>query len=362
MLGACLKDKVYIDWATKTIFPNFPLLIVAPSGWGKTGAVNSCMSIFEGLLPYVIPEDCTAESFMRQFASISKAEDFSTQALWVVPELADIFGKKKYQEGLIARITRILDAPKNRKVARSGDDKVQVINGYAVFNWISCTTFTWLAESVEESASTGGFLPRLFVVNTSDPPRRNTNPQRDHIQEQNLHNELSGILSKIHRYPLLITKDVEAVLEKNYLEHMKAIGTDLENAIARRDENFLRIYLVLRTFGGINDLTELLRLSYGSCKYFEYNNLNIIKQLNNSKNRNNKFSQKNYDRVIGTLRKTVRAEKNELIYSKLCRSLDLHSDELRNILNDLQQKSYIEWDGKTGDSGVIHILDILNHH
>lgn len=359
LLGACLRDKIYIDWATKTIFPNFPLLIVAPSGWGKTGAVNACMNIFDGVLPYTIPEDSTAESFTSQFSKYSVKGNFATCVLWVVPELADIFGKKSYQEGLIARLTRLLDAPKDRKVSRKNQDD-ETIWGRAVFNWISCTTFIWLAENVDVSVSTGGFLPRVFTVKTEEPPRKNTNPVRDHAKEEALNKELKKAVGHLKSTPLAITPDIEAILDQNYKDHMESIGTELENFIARRDENFLRIYLVLRVFGGITEHDGLLRLSYGCCKFFENNNLTLLRDINNNKNRNKNFTTKSHDRVIKKFRNSVIRKKPEHFYAQVCRDLNLHSDELKAILTDLAEKGCIEWNKATGTHGKILVLESIN--
>lgn len=355
LLGASLKDKIVVKWTVKRVFPNLPLLIVAPSGYGKTGAVNACKPIFANCLPNIISEDSTAESALMQFAQ-SGFEKIATCGLWVVPELADIFGKKKYQEGLIPKITRILDAPKDHEICRKSSEKL-TIKGHAVLNWIACSTFQWLSEYVEESMSTGGFLPRLLSLYTESDPKFVPDPICDEQIESYLNLELVKVLKTIKHSYFQVDQNIKDLFFETHQALILGKDSDTQGFTARRDENLLRIYIVLKAFGGITETSEILRVANGCCKWFESNSISLYNRLKNNKSRNlvNSYNEI-YHKCVRNFKKNINKELN---YTKTCRNLGLKSSELQKVLKDCKEVGLIAWSGLVGEDATFMPLEEL---
>lgn len=352
--GAAIQDRVLIDWAGKPIYPNLPLLIVAPSGYGKTSTMHLVQRLFGRELPYKIPEDSTAESAAKVMAKYGGTYFRNSVAYWTIPEMADVFGKKDYQQGLIARVTRILDNPRDREVSRSTKDEVIRIPGVAVLNWMAGTTFEWLSQHVEEAVSTGGFLPRLMVLNTEEKPKFVPDPQRDEGQEIELGQELGSILKAITlRDPIALKlSDVpewESIARDTYDDLIAADGTGKQPFIARRDENIIRIYLIFHTFTTNYDS---LRQSILSSKWFENQAVRLAEDLVLRQN-------PVYERVLGYV---VRHPEG-VSFGAICRGVrGIRSSVAKAILHDLRDSGIIEWDGRVGGLGIAKPISTGGEH
>lgn len=346
--GASLGDRVFVDWAPKPIFPNLPLLVVMPSGRGKTGAMNAARPLFDKCLPYRIPEDSTAESAIKMFSQQGRSHYGNSVCIWEIPELADVFGRKDYQQGLIARVTRLLDAPKDKEVSRSTDSFQIRIQGHAVMSWVAGTTFEWLGAHVEDAVSSGGFLPRLISLYSSEPPKWIPNPVRDEAVERELNGELYQQLQGIGgRTSTPITlPDEWMTVSKTIYDELVASG-DAPNTpfIARRQENTLRIWLILQT---LTTSYDTLTTSHNCAKWLETQSVNLAEDL---LLRQNPLLQ----RVLGY----VVSRPEGVSFAKLCRAIrGITAYQAEGILTDLVKQGLVEWKPRLhGETGVVRPLE-----
>ena len=345
--GAAIQDRVLVDWAGKPVYPNIPLMLVTPSGYGKTSAMHLIQRLFGRELPYIIPEDSTAESAVKMMGRNGGTYFRNSVAVWVIPELADIFGKKDYQQGLIARVTRLLDNPRDREVSRSTKDEVIKIPGVAVLTWIAGTTYRWLSEHVEEAVSAGGFLPRLMVVHTNEDPKNVPDPERDDAKERELQLSLRDLLSNVCLRDPKIVKlsdfpQWKELFDLNYADIISHKDDEKQAFISRRDENTLRIFLILHTLSGGS-------LSLSGCRELAMWLENQVFRLSLSLLSANSAT---LERVM------VHAKRHPegASFATLCRNAHLSARVLRFCLQELTAESRVEWNGRVGDAGVVRPL------
>jgi hypothetical protein len=341
--GAALQDTIYIRWATKYIYPNFPILLVMPSGRGKTGGMNVIRPIFDRCLPYQIPEDSTAESAIRMLGNNARSRYGNSVAIWEVPELADVFGRKDYQQGMIARVTRLLDAPKDKEISRvTGAVQIR-IQGYAVMNWLAGTTFEWLQEHVEDAVASGGFLPRLITLYTEEPPKWVPNPVRDEKLEAELNAELYSLLSAIGNREASIVElgDEWNTVSKRWHDELVSAEDSLEATfIARRQENLLRIYLITQA---LTKSYENLVMAETCSKWLEQQSVRLAEDL---LLRTNPLMKR-------VLRK-VEKHPGGISFSDMCRRIKgMNAKTLSPILTDLRQQGLVQWNMERGEKGIV---------
>lgn len=352
--GAAIGDRCFVDWAPKPIFPNFPLMVVMPSGWGKTGAMNTARPLFDNCLPYRIPEDCTAESAVRAFAQNARSRFSNSVCIWEIPELADVFGRKDYQQGLIARVTRLLDAPKDREAFRVTGNVQFRIQGHAVMTWVAGTTMEWLSQHVEDAVSSGGFLPRLINLYEEANPKWIPNPQRDETQIRTLNSELYQLLNA-DTSPVSIAVPLpdwwEEVSQKTYEDLVASKDTLATPFIARRQENILRIWLIFTKLGSVskwNTVGEMtqsfdIRSTCLNCaQWLENQSVKLSEDLIVRQN-------PLFERVLGI----VERRQNGVKFSEIIRLVrGMTAFQLSNVLRDLVDRGLIKWNGLKGDHGI----------
>jgi len=349
--GASLGDKVYVDWAGKPVYPNLPLLLVAPSGSGKTFAMSLAKRVFGRELPYQIPEDSTAESAAKVLSKYGNSRFRNSVGLWVMPEMTDIMGKKDYQQGLVARITRLLDNPYERAISRSTKDEILVIPGIAVLTWVAGTTFEWLSEHTEEAIGAGGFLPRLNCIYLEGLDRKFVpNPKRDEKVERDLEAELRNLIDDVaYRDPKVIDLDSlpewESISKGIYEEILQAQHNEPHKVpfISRRDEHTVRIYLILNT---LTQTFATLSQAEICAKWLENQTFRLTNHL---EFRN--FAV--YQRVL----RSCESSAEGVSFAQLSRNTRLDSGQLAYAIEDLVNRGLLEWNPKAkGETGIIRYV------
>lgn len=347
--GAAINDKIYFNFAGKNIFPNFPLLIIAGSGIGKSSSINIIEKIFRDSLPYIIPENVTSEALFKNMAEKGTVNQRTTSAFWIVSEMADTFGNKDYQKGIVPKITRLLDNPRNMTVSRAGNKDDIVIVNTALLHCIFASTFPWFIGYGEEGTVTGGFMPRLNVIKCEDDPRFTPFPIQDREHEIYLRDKLKKELLEIKQGIQELTPELEEI---RFEFHKDLLDTDDEvkrNYIARQFESFARIYMILTIFlRKFHTPTEVILLAKNCSKWLLNNNLSLYRSI---KMRNIlKTTDKKRISIDKKLRNSIGITVTYNDIQKTCR---VKTDQLEPLLKFYQEHSLITWTGQKGVNGKI---------
>lgn len=167
----------YENW--RPTYAMLNILLIGPSGIGKSTSV----SMAKELLPFVPPEK------RPQFLSGSCTKEKLHEDLVIQPhtivfaaELATLFSKEQYKEGLIGYVTNLLDYEARVEASTRKDGLTYVENPEVTI--LGASTREWLTNMLPNTASTGGFLPRFLPVLEEQRGQRIANPRRQLSDDQ----------------------------------------------------------------------------------------------------------------------------------------------------------------------------------
>jgi hypothetical protein len=159
MLGAALGRKVWLDQDVHILYPMLNLLLIGPSGTGKSTSITQIGRPLLDALPKIDQPQFIAGSTPEK---LHKDLRVKPHAVLFASELANFFNKQKYMESMIPYVTELLDYPRvlQRRTVGGGVEEVvrpevSVIGG---------STVDWLQGQLPDSATSGGFLARFLIV------------------------------------------------------------------------------------------------------------------------------------------------------------------------------------------------------
>jgi hypothetical protein len=193
MLGASLGRRVYLDLDVHRLYPLLNLLLIGPSGIGKSTALRDiALKNLVGMLPLedqpqVITGKTTKEALHQDLMT-------NPHSIIMASELANLFSKEKYQEGMIPYVTDLLDLEPARIRTKSGGSLVVLKPECCI---LGGSTKAWLQDMLPNNAGEGGFLPRFFIVKedhkfqrVADPRRMQTERQREALAVERIRVQL----------------------------------------------------------------------------------------------------------------------------------------------------------------------------
>lgn len=158
VLGAAVGRKCWFADDYRKLWPMLNLLLIGPSGIGKSSAIELNQSLLLQLDPKDRPQ------FIIGSASPEKLhEDLVVQphAILYASELANFFNRQRYMEGMIPYVTELLDCRPIERRTKSGN--IQHISAPET-TIVGGSTPEWLQEALPDNAIGGGFLPRFLLV------------------------------------------------------------------------------------------------------------------------------------------------------------------------------------------------------
>ena len=172
MMGAALGRSVYLNLDIHTIYPMLNLLLIGPSGIGKSTAIDAIgMRLLESLpraeQPQIIRDSTTREKLHADLV-------IEPHAIVVASELAVFFTKEKYKEGMVPYVTRLLDYRPSIDTGTRKDGSQTVYEPSVTV--IGGSTVDWLQDQLPDSAAKGGFLARFFIVKEDHKYQRVADP------------------------------------------------------------------------------------------------------------------------------------------------------------------------------------------
>lgn len=172
MLGAALGRRVYFDQDVHRLYPMLNLLLIGPSGIGKSTSIGMGFELIKSLpateQPQIIKGKATPEKLHEDLVVQPHAIIFAS-------ELANFFSKSKYMEDMIPYVTQLLDY-EDEAQRRTKGGSLQVVHQPSV-TIVGGSTVEWLQGQLPDSAASGGFLARFLIVKEDHKGQRVPNPR-----------------------------------------------------------------------------------------------------------------------------------------------------------------------------------------
>lgn len=186
-LGAALGRKIYFSLDVHKVYPLLNLLLIGPSGIGKSTAMRDIA--VNHLIP-MLPEDMRPNLLTGKSTKEAIHQDLVVcpKSIILASELANLFSKEKYNEGMLPYFTDLLDLAPARVRTKSGGNMVIQRPECCVMGG---STKQWLQDMLPSTAGEGGFLPRFLIVKedykyqrVADPRRHMNDKQRSELAMQ----------------------------------------------------------------------------------------------------------------------------------------------------------------------------------
>lgn len=260
LLGGVLGRKVYMRYDTfRPTYAMLNVLLIGPSGIGKSTSV----SMAKELLPYIPQEK------RPQFIGGSSTKEklhadlvLNSHAIVFASELAALFSKEQYKEGLIPYVTQLLDYEPRVETRTKKDDVSYVENPEVTF--LGASTREWITNMLPNTAATGGFLPRFLPVLEEERGHRIANPRRmlTPSQEQELEERRDRVKNAFTKIGIaegeVDYEDEEAAGRFGAWYNRTSTPTgSLSPFYARAGEMILRMAILFTVSCGRSEITEV---------------------------------------------------------------------------------------------------------
>lgn len=173
LLGGVLGRRVQWKRDHQIVYPMINVLLIGPSGIGKSTSVTLARQLLPNIpqerRPQFISGSCTKEKLHADLVVNAHAIVFAS-------ELATLFSKEQYKEGLIPYVTQLLDYEPDVSIRTKKDDLTVV--EFPEVSILGASTREWITNMLPDTASQGGFLPRFLPVLEDRRGQRIANPHR----------------------------------------------------------------------------------------------------------------------------------------------------------------------------------------
>lgn len=164
--GAMFRRTTWVDQIGFRVYPNMSVLLVGPSGMGKDTSLGAVRKFAQAVGTVHILGGKTSEAI---FEGLTNCGD-PAAAMIFAPELAEFFGSKDYQKGMLQDMTDILSnldykdiSLKSRQNCIIPQPTVTILGG---------STPSWLYKAMPDGSMGGGFYPRFVIACESDVKRK----------------------------------------------------------------------------------------------------------------------------------------------------------------------------------------------
>lgn len=320
VLGAALGRRCWIDMGHFNIYPNYCVILIGPTGRVKktTAADIARDFVHRNVCCPLMSDEPTPEAMAS--ALVASGHQFI-----YAPEMAVFFGKQRYKEGMISKMLRMLDSPKQFEVETQKRGKETVTN--LALTFLGCTTPSLLATSMPEEVTSSGFMNRFILIYEQDTDREFYRPRKGDFS-----NRLDAVVQRFNKLSGVIdfTAEADSWLRDWYSKRKKIVR-------ALTDE--VTIEVLERAYGHLLRTAMLIHLA-------QCDNFNICVSCLESAKGLIDYAEKRVPSIVRTLKQANVAREADYVLDVLTRlggAAD-HSTLLRRVgskMNAQQFKQHV---------------------
>ena len=175
VLSAATQRRVWLQDANNQIWPNLFVVLVAPSGVGKTSAMREGIPFIEASLgpKHISPSKITAAQFAKQFGKAQKQDNalgvYTPYMVWA-EEFPSFLGNDAYKTGMIADLTTLYDCPSRWIKETKGNGIDDLVLPYLCLG--AGTTAQGIFDVLPPGTVTQGFTARIIFIHANYNEKR----------------------------------------------------------------------------------------------------------------------------------------------------------------------------------------------
>ena len=350
--GVAIGRKRYVQLGHQKIYPNFYMIILAPSSMYRK---STALSISRMALTDVNPLLVYHSDFSQEKMSEILKEQPVGAFYWF--EWKTLIGllSKDYMAGTKAWLTELFDCY-SMGIARKG---ISYTIDNPCVSILSATTSDWFTESVQKGDIHGGFLARFLFVHSKNKTRNDSMPpEPDQSQKAIMDSELLT-LSRLEDHQMRFSPEARKVYDVWYnlfVSNFERIPASFRTMFARMPIYALKIAIVVEVCNNTSSVTisaDSLNKALQYCKWLEKSTSELM-------HRDLSFSRHEAQekKVLSFLREKNDKKADRASILQYC---NLSGKEAESIISTLLEKESIEtsYERKEGSQKKSQFLTLL---
>lgn len=205
VFGALFRRGAWVDQIGFRIYPNMSVLLVGPSGMGKDTSLGAVKKFAQSVGTVPILGGKTSEAIFEGLLNCGEP----AAAMIFAPEMAEFFGSKDYQKGMLQDMTDILSNLEYKDISLKS--RQGCIIREPTITMLCGSTPSWLYKAMPDGSMGGGFYPRFVIACESEVKRKVAWIKYD-IPPKEL-SEALGAYRAFNDYAATLVKDFRSVGE-----------------------------------------------------------------------------------------------------------------------------------------------------
>lgn len=166
VFGSLFRRSAWVDQVGFRIYPNMSVLLVGPSGMGKDTSLGAAKKFAQSVGTVPILGGKTSEAIFEGLLGCGEP----AAALIFAPEMAEFFGSKDYQKGMLQDMTDILSNLEFKDISLKS--RQGCIIREPTITMLCGSTPSWLYKAMPDGSMGGGFYPRFVIACESEVKRK----------------------------------------------------------------------------------------------------------------------------------------------------------------------------------------------
>jgi hypothetical protein len=344
-VGATFNRRIWMHQGFYNVYSNISIVLIAPAGQcKKTSAVSMAKMLCPPDSVNFAADKTTPEAVLLELKD-AETRFGNANTVFISGELSILFGKQKYNEGMIPLFNELVECKKEWSVATVGRGRISLNDIFV--SLIGASTLDLFGTSMNTAVFDGGLISRLILVVQESSSRKFATPTFNFKLVEDLQNHITHLHNHL-KGEFIFTPTADAMYNDWYVngnisryEHPRLVAYR-----ERKGDHVKRIAMILHA------------LEHGDMKVCEgclHNTLSIMAYL-----------EKQLPRTFETMFESRSGEETELIIRMLKASdkgIVEHSVMLRRLRYRMNAKQFRDLiDTLTQSGWVKEVKTAVDHY
>lgn len=239
MMGTLLGRNVHFPFGSINIYPNFYLVLIAPSSrFRKSTALTLASRIINEIDPKrILPDEFSQEKLVEELSINSVGSFFFYEFKTLLGML-----ERDYMQGAKAFLTGLFDClPSYRRKTKQGEFEIK----NPAVSILAATTMNWFSDMIKQGDLEGGFLNRFIFIPAYKKERNMPIPPKMNMMKlDNIVYKIKDLLMYMKDKEMTMTDEARDIYCNWYNASVLEIELENDNSMFSASATRMQIYLI----------------------------------------------------------------------------------------------------------------------